>query len=187
MEKDQARLSNEPELYVWYCLKLTHFGHIREGVFTLSLYHDSCPFPFPPDMNRMKAKANEEVTLELAESALRPPPSPTPPKLTLDDRMSATSIGRTGRGKGSTRNARTMKVHPSEKKLDTLHNIREEFFIENEGASDFEPVRANEAVSFDLQIVGLRTLPSHTGPVKLQVRVIDHEGDDLLEGEEVMA
>ena len=36
-------------------------------MFTLSLYHDSCPFPFPPDMNRVKGKASEEITIELTE------------------------------------------------------------------------------------------------------------------------
>ena len=30
-----------------------------------------------------------------------------------------------------------MKPRPSEKKLDSLHNIREDFFIENEIMSDF--------------------------------------------------
>ena len=66
MEKDDLKLSNEPEVTLWYCFKLTHFGNLREGTFTLSLFRDNCPYPVAPDMNRMKGRSPEEVTIELS-------------------------------------------------------------------------------------------------------------------------
>lgn len=59
LEKDDLKMSNEPGLYVWYCFKLTHFGHLREGAFTLAMYHDAFPFLEGTDMNRMRAKGSE--------------------------------------------------------------------------------------------------------------------------------
>ena len=38
LEKDEMKLSNQPDVYLWYCLKLSHFGSIREGIFTLNLF-----------------------------------------------------------------------------------------------------------------------------------------------------
>lgn len=57
MQKDEEKISNQPNVYAWYCFKLTHFGQIREGTFTLSLYRDNITFPTPTDMNRIKDKA----------------------------------------------------------------------------------------------------------------------------------
>lgn len=54
--KDEARLTHEPTTYGWYNMKLTHFGQIKEGKFTLNLYSDPSTYPNPSDMNRKKHK-----------------------------------------------------------------------------------------------------------------------------------
>ena len=74
-------MSNEPEVSTWYCFKLTHFGQVREGSFTFNLYNSSIPYPDSVDMNRVRGRTEEEVTIELAETVLsiQKPPTPSPP------------------------------------------------------------------------------------------------------------
>lgn len=45
-------------------------------------------------------------------------------------------------------------------------------------------MKSGEQISFDFCISGLRTLPSHTGPLKLQIQFIDMEGDRVLDDDD---
>lgn len=137
MEKDDLKISNEPQLYVWYCFKLTHFGHIREGTFTLGLYHDPFPFPEAPDMNRMRGKASEEVIIELAECTL------TDERAKPKENVKEQRGGEQRRGSGrepqvgsakdrkgtpiahSKSTLKTMTIQPSQGKVGTVKDINE--------------------------------------------------------------
>lgn len=61
----------------------------------------------------------------------------------------------------------------STKKLNSLQNIKEQFYIENEETSDFQAVKAGEPINLDFSIIGMRTLPSYIGPLKLQISFMD--------------
>lgn len=58
-EKDEKKTTNEPIPYAWYSFKVTHFGQIKEGRFTVNLYGDDIIYPLPADMNKMKKKKQE--------------------------------------------------------------------------------------------------------------------------------
>lgn len=89
-------------------------------------------------MNRMKAKAEEEILIDLAESTLveqrKPKPQPQPQEFN----NTRTRTGRTGMrqpqvssnsirnpSKYQTGRGKTIKLQPSEPKLNSLHNINE--------------------------------------------------------------
>lgn len=135
MEKDDLKMTNEPELYLWYCFKLTHFGHIREGAFNLALYYDDLTFPTPTDMNRMKGKASEEILIELSECQLtqeRKPPEidiprnrttrTTKPTGTQNPLGSGTNVPPNGTGTNRT-GRRLMQPRPSDPKINSIKNI----------------------------------------------------------------
>lgn len=46
-------------------MKLTHFGQIKEGTFTVNLYTDQSTYPLPSDMNKKRNKIKEELVFEL--------------------------------------------------------------------------------------------------------------------------
>ena len=64
-EKDEKKVTNEPKPYGWYNFKVTHFGQLKEGRFTFNLYADDMIFPLPADMNKMRKKKQEEITIEV--------------------------------------------------------------------------------------------------------------------------
>lgn len=66
-EKDEKRITNEPRPYCWYSFKVTHFGQIKEGLFSVNMYGDDIMYPYPADMNKMKKKKQEEITFEVEE------------------------------------------------------------------------------------------------------------------------
>jgi len=85
-----------------------------------------------------------------------------------------TGTAGTRKNKSAGRQHRTMKPKVSEKKIDTVHNIKSDFFIANEEMSDFEPTKSDVPTSFDFRISAIRLLPSHVGPLKIQIQWIDH-------------
>lgn len=66
-EKDERKMTNEPTPYCWYSFKISHFGQLKEGRFTFNLYGDEMIYPVPADMNKMKKRKQEEITIELEE------------------------------------------------------------------------------------------------------------------------
>lgn len=67
------------------------------------------------------------------------------------------------------------------KKVESLKKVDEEFYISNDSPGEFQPLKENEEVNFNISIRGLRTLPTFTGPVKLEVSFWSKDAGRLLE------
>jgi hypothetical protein len=195
MEKDAERLSNEPTIYAWYCFKVTHFGQVREGTFTLSLYHDDFPFPTPTDMNRLKGRAREEIVIELADLLLaQERPLPAEPSLQRTD-LSKQSNSYQSNSKerrnatGSSRRDKQqvlMRIKAEQLNQEGVRNFDESYFRQNESDSAFSPTASHTKIQFTIALAALRTLPSSMGPLKLEINVIDSAGRAVVGREEVL-
>ena len=184
-EKDEQKMSNEPDVRTWYCFKLTHFGQIREGTFTVNLYQGSLPFPDSVDMNRVRGRTDEEVTIELVETVLSVPKPPTPPPREqsmanetrrTNDRRTEPEIRQNTQGskrdtQGSLRSRKLQIVAP--RTDEHLDDVKEKFYISNEEEVECVAVKSADEISLTVAIGGMRFLPTHTGPVRLEVSFLD--------------
>jgi hypothetical protein len=50
---------------------------------------------------------------------------------------------------------------------DSVKNIKQPFFKQNEDESDFVPITKGSKVNLSAAVVAMRTAPSHIGPLKV--------------------
>lgn len=105
-----------------------------------------------------------------------PKPAPQPEPLSQQAALNNTNLAKNSRGNTNVVSQRT-RTNGSRRKhsmkiqnnvpQDSVKNIKQPFFKQNEDESDFIPINKGSKVVMSASVVGMRTAPSHIGPLKV--------------------